>query len=204
MIYVFVLNQTMEGCVVPYLKEVRLAGNLPGQLQGTYIRCCIFTCVRAILESTPRVECTKVTSLFRLVTSNVTLRGQLRHHQVIVHLQALHEFFAVRVVCVQWRMRVFLKFKSNCTVVITDLILCSTENCESSCLDVERARRSEELMRTLITTLTEREPQRSRTKLGVDSLMPSDNIGAFMITFERSMEAHEIPRAKWPSYLPRS
>ena len=27
----------MEGRVVPYLKEVRLAGNLPGQLQGTYV-----------------------------------------------------------------------------------------------------------------------------------------------------------------------
>ena len=28
----------MEGHVIPYLKEVRLAGNLPGQLQGTYVR----------------------------------------------------------------------------------------------------------------------------------------------------------------------
>ena len=99
-----------------HLKEVRLAGNLPGQLQGTYVRCCVFTCVRAILESTPRVECTKVTSLFRLVTSNVILRGQLRRHQVIVHSQACHKFFAVRVVHVQWRTRVFLKFKSSCTV----------------------------------------------------------------------------------------
>ena len=118
MIYVFVLNQTMEGRVIPcYLKEVRLAGNLPSQLQGTYVRCCIFTCVRAILESTPRVECTQVMSLFRLVTSNFTLRGQLRRHQVLVCLQARNKFFAVRVVHVQWRMQVFLKFKSSCTVL---------------------------------------------------------------------------------------
>ena len=27
----------MQGRVVPYHKEVRLAGNLPGQLQGMYI-----------------------------------------------------------------------------------------------------------------------------------------------------------------------
>ena len=101
MIYAFVLNQTMEGRVIPYLKEVRLAGNLPGQLRGMYVRCCIFTCVRAILESTPHVECTQITSLFRLATSNFTLRGQLRH-QVLVHSQARHIFFAVRVVHVQW------------------------------------------------------------------------------------------------------
>ena len=106
----------MEGCVVSYLKEVRLAGNLSGQLQGTYVRSCIFTCVCAILESTPHVKCTQVTSLFRLATSNFTLRGQLRCHQVLVHSQAHHEFFAVRVVCVQWCTRVFLNFKSNCTV----------------------------------------------------------------------------------------
>ena len=108
----------MEGRVIPYLKEVRLAGNLPGQLQGTYVRCCVFTCVRAILESTPRVECTQVTSLFRLVMSNFTLHGQLRRHQVLVHLQARNKFFAVRVVHVQWRTRVFLKFKSSCTIVL--------------------------------------------------------------------------------------
>ena len=103
MIYVFVLNQTMEGRVIPYLKEVRLAGNLPGQLQGMYIHCCVFTCVRAILKSTPRVKCTQVTSLFRLATSNFTLRGQLRRHQVLVRSQARSKFFAVRVVRVQWR-----------------------------------------------------------------------------------------------------
>ena len=92
----------MEGHVIPYLKEVRLAGNLPGQLQGTYICCCVFPCVRAILESMPRVECTQVMSLFRLATSNFTLRGQLKRHQVLVHLQACHEFFAICVVRVQW------------------------------------------------------------------------------------------------------
>ena len=108
----------MEGRVIPYLKEVRLAVNLLGQLQGMYVRCCIFTCIRTILQSTPCVECTQVTSLFRLVTSNFTLRGQLRHHQVLVHLQACNEFFAVRVVRVQWRTRVFLKFKSSCTVCL--------------------------------------------------------------------------------------
>ena len=106
----------MEGRVIPYLKEVRLAGNLPGQLQGTYVCCYVFTCVRAILESTPRVERTQVTSLLRLATSNFTLRGQLKRHQVLVRSQACNECFAVRVVRVQWRTRVFLKFKSSCTV----------------------------------------------------------------------------------------
>ena len=99
----------MEGRVIPYLKEVRLAGNLPGQLQGTYVRCCVFTCICAILESTPRVKCTQVMSLFRLATSNFTLRGQLRRHQVLMRLQARNKFFAVRVVRVQWRTRVFFK-----------------------------------------------------------------------------------------------
>ena len=28
----------MKGHVAPYLKEVGLAGNLPGQFQGTYVR----------------------------------------------------------------------------------------------------------------------------------------------------------------------
>ena len=31
----------MKGRVAPYLKEVGLAGNLPGQFKGTYVRCCI-------------------------------------------------------------------------------------------------------------------------------------------------------------------
>ena len=106
----------MEGRVIPYLKEVRLAGDLPGQLQGTYVRCCVFTCVHAILEPTPRVKCTQVTSLFRLATSNFTLRRQLIRHQVLVRSQARNKFFAVRVVRVQWRTQVFLKFKSSCTV----------------------------------------------------------------------------------------
>ena len=116
MIYIFVLNQTMEGRVIPYLKEVRLAGNLPSQLQVTYVCCCVFTCVHAILELTPHVECTQVTSLFRLTTNNFTLRRQLRSHQILVHLKACHEFFAVHVVRVQWHTRVFLKFKSSCTI----------------------------------------------------------------------------------------
>ena len=123
MIYVFVLNQTMEGCVIPYLKEVRLAGNLPGQLQGTYIRCCVFTCIHAILKSMPRVECTQVTSLFRLATSNFTLRRQLRRHQVLVRLQAHNECFVVRVVHVQWRTQVSLKFKSSCTIFFKTVFL---------------------------------------------------------------------------------
>ena len=97
----------MEERVIPYLKEVRLAGNLPGQLQGMYVRCCVFTCVHAILESMPRVECTQVMSLFRLTTSNFTLRGQLRRHQILVRSQARNKFFTVRVVRVQWRTRVF-------------------------------------------------------------------------------------------------
>ena len=45
----------------------------------------------------PRVKCTQVMSLFRFVMRNFTLRRQLRHHQVLVHSQARHEFFAVRV-----------------------------------------------------------------------------------------------------------
>ena len=106
----------MEGCVIPYLKEVRLAGNLPGQLQGMYVRCCVFTCVCAILKSTPHVECTQVMSIFKPMMSKFTLLGQLRRHQVLMHSQACHEVFAVHVVRVQWRMRVFLKFKSSCTI----------------------------------------------------------------------------------------
>ena len=97
----------MEGRVIPYLKGIRLAGNLPGQIQGTYIRCCVFTCVRAILELTPRVEYTQVTSLFRLATSNFTLRGQLRRHQVLMHAQAHNEFFAIHVLRVQWCTQFF-------------------------------------------------------------------------------------------------
>ena len=70
----------------------------------------------------------------------------------------------------------------------------------------ERARRSEEIMRTLAASLAEREPRRPRTEFGVDSLKLtkltlSDDIEAFMTTFERSMEAHEIERVKWPVLL---
>ena len=36
----------MEGHVAPYLKEVGLAGNPPGQLQGIYVWYCVFTCIR--------------------------------------------------------------------------------------------------------------------------------------------------------------
>ena len=72
--------------------------------------------------------------------------------------------------------------------------------------DAERASRSEEMMRTLINTLAEREPRRPRADLGVDmlkltKLTLSDDIKAFMTTFERSMEAHEIARGKWPVLL---
>ena len=49
-------------------------------------------------------------------TSNFTLRGQLRRHQVLVRLQAHNKFFAVCVARVQWCTQVILKFKSSCTV----------------------------------------------------------------------------------------
>ena len=70
----------------------------------------------------------------------------------------------------------------------------------------EGAQRSEELMRTLAASLAEREPRRSRHEFGVDSLKStkltlSDDIEAFMTTFERSMEAHEIEHGKWPVLL---
>ena len=70
----------------------------------------------------------------------------------------------------------------------------------------QRAQRSEDLMRTLVATLAEREPRRPRTEFGIDSpeltkLTLSDDIEAFMTTFERSMEAHEIERTKWPVLL---
>ena len=69
-------------------------------------------------------------------------------------------------------------------------------------MEEERARRSEEIMRTLAASLAEREPQRLRTEFGVDSLKLtkltlSDDIEAFMTMFERSMEAHEIECTKW-------
>ena len=116
MIYVFVLNQTLEGHVIPYLKEVRLADNLLGQLKGTYVRCCIFTCVRAIPESTPHVGCTQVMSLFRLAMSNFTLRGQLRCHQVVVHSQARNKIFYCSCSACAMAHASFLKFKSSCTI----------------------------------------------------------------------------------------
>ena len=73
-------------------------------------------------------------------------------------------------------------------------------------MEEERARRSEVIMRNLVATLTEREPRRPRTDFGAHSLKLtkltlSDDIEVFMMTFERSMEAHEIERIKWPVLL---
>ena len=73
-------------------------------------------------------------------------------------------------------------------------------------MDEEGARRSEEVMKTLISTLAEREPLRPKADLGVDllnltKLMLSNDIKAFMTTFERSVEAHEITCGKWPVLL---
>ena len=70
----------------------------------------------------------------------------------------------------------------------------------------ERACRSKELMGTIATSLAERKPQRPRHEFGVDSLKLtkltlSGDIEAFMTTFERSMEAHDIERGKWPVLL---
>ena len=45
-----------------------------------------------------RVEYTQVTNLFRLATSIFILREQLGRHQVLVHLQTYHKFFAIHVV----------------------------------------------------------------------------------------------------------
>ena len=54
----------MEGRVVPYLKEVRLAGNLPSQLQGTYVR----TYVAAYLHASVQLYSSRryVSSALRL------------------------------------------------------------------------------------------------------------------------------------------
>ena len=70
-------------------------------------------------------------------------------------------------------------------------------------MEEERARRSEEIMRNLVATLAGQEPQRSRTDFGVDSLKLtlSDDIEAFMMMLERSMEAHEIEHVKLPMLL---
>ena len=64
-----------------------------------------------------------------------------------------------------------------------------------------RSRWSEKIMRTLATSLTELERRRRRTEFGVDSLkLPkltlSDDIEAFIMAFERSMEAHKIECTK--------
>ena len=68
-------------------------------------------------------------------------------------------------------------------------------------VEEQRTQRSEDLMRTLVATLAEREPRRPRTEFAIDSpkltkLTLSDNIGAFMTTFKRSMEAHKIEQVK--------
>ena len=73
-------------------------------------------------------------------------------------------------------------------------------------MEEQRAQRLEDLMRTLVATLAEREPQRSRTEFGIDfpkltKLTLLDDIEAFMTTFEKSMEAHEIELTKWPVLL---
>ena len=60
----------------------------------------------------------------------------------------------------------------------------------------ERAQRSKEIIRTLAASSAECEPQRPRTKFGVNSLKLTD-IKAFMTTFQKSMEAREIKHAKW-------
>ena len=47
----------MEGYVAPYLKEVGLIGNLPGQFQGTYVRTFVAACLHAYrLDATCRVH----------------------------------------------------------------------------------------------------------------------------------------------------
>ena len=90
----------MEGHVLPYLKEVGLVGNIPGQLQGTYVAAYLHG-VHTRLKSMPCVECNQITSLFRCTTSLFTLHEQLRCHQFLMHSLTRHEYFAIRVVRVQ-------------------------------------------------------------------------------------------------------
>ena len=52
----------------------------------------------------------------RLVTSVITLYGQLMRHQSPVRSRARSEYFYARAVRVQLHTRVFLKFKSSCTI----------------------------------------------------------------------------------------
>ena len=91
------LPEIMEGRVVLYLKEAGLTCNL--FLASYKVRCCVLTCVCNILESTPHVECTQATSVFRLVMSFFTIRKQLRHHQFLVHSQASHNFCCLCSAC---------------------------------------------------------------------------------------------------------
>ena len=69
-----------------------------------------------------------------------------------------------------------------------------------------RARRSQELMRTIDASLVERKPRRTRHEfrvalLKLTKLTLPDDIEAFMTTFQRSMEAHETECGKWSLLL---
>ena len=82
--------------------------------------------------------------------SVITLYGQLMRHQSPVRSRARSEHFYARTVRVQLHTRVFLKFKSSCTVrthsnvhsaynytlvIIGDfrMVLCYTNNIDSKC-----------------------------------------------------------------------
>ena len=73
---------------------------------------------------------------------------------------------------------------------------------EEEWMEEQRAQRSEDLMRTIVATLAEREPRRPRTEFGIDSpkltkLTFLDDIEAFMMMFKRLMEAPKIEQTKW-------
>ena len=53
---------------------------------------------------------------YKLVMSNFAVHEQLRCHQFPVHSWACNKYFYARPVYVQLHMRVFLKFKSSCTI----------------------------------------------------------------------------------------
>ena len=42
----------MEGRVVPYINEVGLAGNIPSQLQGTYVAAYLHASVLSLIDAT--------------------------------------------------------------------------------------------------------------------------------------------------------
>ena len=82
----------MEGRIVPYLKEVGLEGNVPGQFKGMYVRTLLrITCVRTHtrVDATCRVH----ELIFRIATGCFTLHEQLRRHHFLVSSQTSHEFF---------------------------------------------------------------------------------------------------------------